>query len=261
MRDWRRGRVQDTRGPQVIPRMRAQATEGADVSKAPSKRDILERAWSKYWYFAQEAVPGRVEELLRLLPAARTYGITAPLENFLKRHTDEVVSIKIDLPVGSPGQRASSHEWTRKLIAACIPDPQRGEQFCIPALPDPYMKLLQGTTLLWGFASPWEGPLYGAWMNQYLDDEFARIGFTRARELLEKLQKRPVRPPDFRWALRRFRAYLRLTLPKGTHIPSGAWLEQFADEHLEPRFEQYREFLAPISERNGGVFTWESKYG
>ena len=90
--------------------MSEQATEGVDVSQTPSKRDILERAWSKYWYFAQEAVPGRVEELQRLLPAARTYGITAPLENFLKRHTGEVISIKIELPVGSPEQRHGAHD-------------------------------------------------------------------------------------------------------------------------------------------------------
>jgi hypothetical protein len=241
--------------------MSAQADEGEDVSRSPSKRDILERAWSKYWYFAQEAEPERVEELLRLLPAARTYGITAPLENFLKRHTGEVVSIQIDVHSVSPAQRASSHPWTQQLIAACIPDPQRREQFCIPALPAPYMKWLQGASLLRGFSSPWEGPLYGAWLDQYLDDEFAARGFVQARELLEKIQHPPVRPPDLPCALRRFRAYLRLTLPKGTQIPTSAWLERFADEHLEPRFEQYREFLAPIAERGGGVFTWESKYG
>lgn len=241
--------------------MSEQANEGGEVARSPSKRDILERAWSKYWYFAQEAVPGRVDELLRLLPAARTYGITAPLENFLKHHTGEVVSIKIDTSPVSPERRAEAHAWTQKLIAACTPDPKAGEQFCIPALPQPYMSWLQGTSLLQGFASPWEGPLYGGWLNQYLDDPFASLGFIRARTLLERLQQRPARPPDFVWALRRFRAYLRLTLPKGSRIPTASWLEAFADEHLEPRLEQYREFLAPIAQREGGVFTWESKYG
>jgi hypothetical protein len=245
----------------VIVGMSEQAKEGEDTPRSPSKRDILERAWSKYWYFAQEVVPARVEELRRLLPAARTYGITAPLENFLKLHTGEVVSIQIDVPTAGPEQRAHRHQWTQKLIAACTPDLQRGEQFCIPALPDPYMRWLQGASLLQGFVSPWEGPLYGAWMNQYLDDEFASLGFIRARALLDKLQQRPVRPPDFAGVLRRFRAYLRLTLPREQRVPTKAWLESFADEHLEPRFEQYREFLSPIAERDGGVFTWESKYG
>ncbi|HYH97422.1 hypothetical protein [Hyalangium sp.] len=241
--------------------MSEQANEGEDISKSPSKRDILERAWSKYWYFAEEALPARVEELLRLLPAARTYGITTPLENFLKRYTGEVVSIPIDAPLASPERRATSVHWTQKLIAACTPAPQSGDQFCIPALPEPYMGWLQGTSLLQGFSSPQEGHLYGAWRNHYLDDPFASLGFVRARVLLERIQLRPVRPPDFSWALRRFRAYLRLTLPKGNRVPNAAQLERFADEHLEPRFEQYREFLAPIAERDGGVFTWQSKYG
>jgi hypothetical protein len=241
--------------------MSQEADEGGDVSGSPSKRDILERAWSKYWYFAQEALPSRVEELLRLLPTARTYGISAPLENFLKRHTGEVVSITIDAPVVSPDRRADSLRWTQKLIAACTPDPQGGEQFCIPALPQPYMGWLQGQSLLRGFSSSWEGSLYGAWLNQYLDDPFASLGFVRARVLLEKLGQHPVRPPDFSRALRRFRAYLRLTLPKGSQLPDSAQLERFADEHLEPRFGQYREFLTPIAERDSGVFTWESKYG
>jgi hypothetical protein len=241
--------------------MSEQANEGEDVSRRPSKRDILERAWSKYWYFAQEALPARVEELLRLLPAARTYGIATPLENFLKRHTGEVISINIDASAVSPDRHADSLRWTQKLISACTPDARGGEQFCIPALPQPFMGWLQGTSLLRGFSSSWEGSLYGAWLHQYLDDPFASLGFIRARVLLEKLRQRPVRPPDFSRALRRFRAYLRLTLPKGSLIPSAAQLEQFADEHLEPRFEQYREFLAPIAEREGGVFTWESKYG
>ncbi|KFE72480.1 hypothetical protein [Hyalangium minutum] len=241
--------------------MSEQVNEGGAVGLTPSKRDILERAWSKYWYFAEEALPGRVEELLRLLPAARTYGLTAPLENFLKRHTDEVLSIVLDVPLESPERRASSVNWTQKLIAACTPDPQAVDQFCIPALPEPYMSWLQGTSLLQGFSSPWQGPLHSAWLNHYLDDPFASLGFIRASELLEKLRKRPVRPPDFHWALRRFRAYLRLTLPKGAPIPSKAQLEQFADEHLGPRFEQYLEFLAPIAARESGVFTWQTKYG
>lgn len=241
--------------------MSEQANEGEDVSRRPSKRDILERAWSKYWYFAQEALPARVEELLRLLPAARTYGIATPLENFLKRHTGEVVSINIDASAVSPDRHADSLRWTQKLISACTPDPRGGEQFCIPALPQPFMGWMQGTSLLRGFSSSWEGSLYGAWLNQYLDDPFASLGFIRARALLEKLRQRPVRPPDFSRALRRFQAYLRLTLPKGSLLPTAAQLEQFADEHLEPRFEQYREFLMPIAERDSGVFTWESKYG
>jgi hypothetical protein len=241
--------------------MSGQADEGGAVSGAPSKRDILERAWSKYWYFAQEALPARVEELLRLLPAARTYGIAAPLENFLRRHTGQVVSIDLDASTVSPDRRADALQWTQKLIAACTPDPRGTEQFCIPALPQPYMGWLQGASLLRGFSSSWEGSLYGAWLNQYLDDRFASLGFIRARVLLEKLQQHPVRPPDFSWALRRFRAYLRLTLPKGSLVPTTEKLERFADEHLEPRFEQYREYLAPIAERDSGVFTWESKYG
>jgi hypothetical protein len=241
--------------------MSAQADEGGEAPRSPSKRDILERAWSKYWYFAQEALPARVEELLRLLPAARTYGIAAPLENFLRRHTGEVVSINLDASAVSPDRHADSLRWTQKLIAACTPDPQGGEQFCIPALPQPFMGWLQGTSLLRGFSSSWEGSLYGAWLNQYLDDPFASLGFVRARVLLEKLLQHPMRPPDFSRALRRFRAYLRLTLPRGQLIPSTTQLEQFADEHLEPRFEQYREFLRPIAERDSGVFTLESKYG
>ncbi|MBN1207795.1 MAG: hypothetical protein JXB05_23220 [Myxococcaceae bacterium] len=240
--------------------MSAQGDEDEGDPGGPSERDILERAWSKDWYFAREALPARVEELLRLLPAARTYGITAPLENFLKRHTGEVLSIQIDAPE-SPGRRDDALQWTQKLISACTPPAPSGEQFCIPALPEPYMGWLQGASLVRGLSPSGEGSLYGAWLNQYLDDRFAWLGFTRARVLLEKLHSLPVRPPDFSGALRRFRAYLRLTLPKKTRIPTARQLEQLADEHLEPHFEEYREFLMPIAERDGGVFTWEARYG
>jgi hypothetical protein len=238
--------------------MRAQGEEGPKAPAEPSESDILEQAWSKYWYFAEEALPERVDELKRLLPAARTYGITAPLEDFLRRHTGAVVSIDID---GSPrpGRGAERASWPNKLIDACRAAPEAREQFCLPALPHVYRDLLDGASLLRDI--PWQTPVYASWSRQFLDDSFTITGFVLARDLLERLRPRPLRPPDFSRELRRFRAWLRRTLPRGTRIPTAEQLERLADKKLEPRFEDYRAFLAPIAERNGGVFTWETKYG
>jgi hypothetical protein len=206
--------------------------------------EFLQQVYGKHFFFAQEALPERVEALMPLLPVARTLGLSTPLEEFLQRHTGETVSIDIDRPGGS---------WAPRLLSCC--QPQDAETFSIDIIPRAYLDWLTASPSLLRFC---DQPVYMGWLNQGLDVHFGRFHYLRAREALELLQPRPARPPDFADALRDYRAWLRR---QEQPVPKTPQLAQLLDEAMEPSLEGFRAFLRPIAERDGAVFTWEDDWG